>query len=67
MLFVDYIFNLLPDGSIMMDEKLSAKTLNVKNGEKFAVLVNSNGTIIFKKMPEDEREIKRNTEEFSRV
>lgn len=49
MLFVDYNFHLLPDGSIQMDSELKASSLQVKEGDKFAVTISDNGTIYFRK------------------
>jgi hypothetical protein len=49
MLFVDYVFHLLPDGSIQMDNELTAKSIQVKEGDKFTVTINDTGTIYFRK------------------
>ena len=49
MIFCDYFFTLLPDGSIQMDSELKASSLQVKEGDKFSVTINENGTIYFKK------------------
>lgn len=51
MLFVDYTFSLLPDGSIMMDEELKPSSLQVETGDRFVVFV-VNDKIYFRKMPE---------------
>ena len=56
MLFVDYVFDLMPDGSILMDKELSAKSLQVKTGDRFMVHVSFDGRIIFRKVPDVNRE-----------
>jgi hypothetical protein len=53
MIFCDYFFTLLPDGSIQMDSELKASSLQVKEGDKFTVTINDNGTIYFKKEQKD--------------
>lgn len=58
MLFVDYVFDLMPDGSILMDKELSAKSLQVKTGDQFEVHVSFDGRIIFRKVPHVNRESK---------
>lgn len=58
MLFVDYVFDLMPDGSILMDKELSAKSLQVKTGDRFEVHVSFDGRIIFRKIPDANRETK---------
>lgn len=52
MLFVDYVFDLMPDGSILMDKELSAKSLQVKTGDRFDVHVSFDGRIILRKVPD---------------
>lgn len=42
MLFVDYFFTLLPDGSIRMDDELSPEKIKVKDGEAFTVVIKDN-------------------------
>ena len=54
-MFVDYVFNLLPDGSIMMDNELKPTLLNVKDGDRFVVKINDKGNVFFQKQ-EDEFE-----------
>ena len=61
MLFVDYVFDLMPDGSILMDKELSAKSLQVETGDRFEVHVSFDGRIIFRKCPT----VKRETETMS--
>lgn len=53
MLFVDYYFETLPDGSILMDKELTAKSLQVAKGDKFNVHITFDGRIIFQKVVED--------------
>jgi hypothetical protein len=50
MIFVDYYFNLLEDGTIEMDEELTADKLNVKDGDRFKVSIVDN-KVILNKMP----------------
>ena len=52
MLFVDYVFDLLENGTIIMDKELSAQSLKVKNGDKFTVTVTFDGRIVFEKITE---------------
>jgi formylmethanofuran dehydrogenase subunit D len=52
MLFVDYTFDLLENGTIIMDKELEAKTLNVKNGDKFVVNITFDGRVVFVKTVE---------------
>ena len=56
MLFVDYVFDLMPDGSILMDKELSAKSLRVKTGDRFDVHVSFDGRIILRKVPDVKNE-----------
>lgn len=58
MLFVDYVFDLMPDGSILMDKELSAKSLQVETGDLFEVHVSFDGRIIFRKVSDVNRESK---------
>ena len=58
MLFVDYDFDLMPDGSILMDKELSAKSLQVKTGDRFEIYVSFDGRIIFRKVPDVNRKSK---------
>jgi len=67
MLFVDYVFDLLPDGSIMMDKELSSKSLQVKTGDKFEVFVSFDGRIVFRKVKDDNTETKTNTGKLETV
>ncbi len=61
MLFVDYVFESLPDGSILMDEELTAKSLQVATGDQFIVHVSFDGRIILRKVVKDDTETKTNT------
>jgi hypothetical protein len=49
MLFVDYNFHLLHDGSIMWDKELTATKLDVKEGDTFVVSINADNTVYFRK------------------
>lgn len=53
MLFVDYVFESLPDGSILMDRELTAKSLQVQNGDTFNVHITFDGRIILQKVVKD--------------
>lgn len=48
MLFLDYTFFLLPDGSIMMDTELQPEQMQLKNGDIFIAYTTS-GSIFFRK------------------
>lgn len=48
-MFVDYVFDVLENGTIVMDKELTAKQLNVKNGDKYVANVTFDGRIIFQK------------------
>lgn len=52
MIFVDYVFSLLPGGSIEMDSELKASSLQVKDGDKFVVRISESGRIYFMKVEE---------------
>lgn len=60
MKFVDYYFDLLPDGSIMMDRELSPNSLEVKQGDKFITKIIDNQIFLFKEkvdlLPEEQNE-----------
>jgi hypothetical protein len=53
MLFVDYVFESLPDGSILMDKELTANSLQVERGDQFTVHVSFDGRIILQKVVKD--------------
>lgn len=61
MLFADYYFETLPDGSILMDKELAAKSLQVANGDQFIVHVSFDGRIILRKIAKNDAETKTNT------
>jgi hypothetical protein len=50
MIFVDYTFLLLADGSIQMDPELTADKINLKDGDLFKAVV-VDGKITFVKQP----------------
>lgn len=60
MKFVDYYFDLLPDGSIMMDRELSPNSLQVKQGDKFITKIIDNQIFLFKEkvdlLPKEQNE-----------
>ena len=55
MLFVDYVFDVLENGTIIMDKELSATKLNLKNGDRYIVNVTFDGRIVFQKVQENAR------------
>ena len=61
MLFADYYFETLPDGSILMDKELAAKSLQVASGDQFIVHVSFDGRIILRKVVKDDTKTKKNT------
>lgn len=54
MLFVDYVFDVLENGTIIMDKELDAKKLHVKDGDKYVVNVTFDGRIVFQKLKEED-------------
>ena len=61
MLFVDYVFDVLENGTIVMDKELTAQKLNLKNGDKYVANVTFDGRIVFEKLKEsDERDSRTN-------
>lgn len=50
MLFVDYVFDLLENGTIVMDKELDAKKLSIKDGDKYIANVTFDGRIILQKI-----------------
>jgi len=50
MLFADYYFSVLPDGSIIFDDELTADQMNVKPGDGFMAFVNPNGKVVLRKL-----------------
>lgn len=55
MLFVDYVFDLLENGTIIMDKELKAEKLGIKNGDRYVANVTWDGRIVFQKV-KDERD-----------
>jgi hypothetical protein len=53
MLFVDYVFDVLENGTIIMDKELSAAKLNLKDGDKYVANVTFDGRVVFQKVQED--------------
>ena len=49
MLFADYYFSVLPDGSIIFDDELTADQMNVKPGDGFMAFVKPNGKVVLRK------------------
>ena len=54
MLFVDYVFDVLENGTIIMDRELDASKLHMKNGDKYVANVTFDGRIILQKVREDD-------------
>lgn len=54
MLFVDYVFDVFEDGTIIMDKELDAKKLYLKNGDEYIANVTFDGRIVFKKKQKEE-------------
>ena len=52
-MFVDYVFDVLENGTIVMDKELTAKQLRLKNGDKYVANVTFDGRIIFQKVPDE--------------
>lgn len=50
MLFADYLFELLENDSILMDEELKPESLNVKTGDRFIVRITPENRIVFQKV-----------------
>lgn len=50
MLFADYLFELLENGNIIMDEELKPESLNVKTGDRFIVRITPENRIVFQKV-----------------
>lgn len=55
MLFLDYTFDVLDNGTIIMDKELDARKLHLKNGDRYVVNVTFDGRVIFQKV-RDERD-----------
>jgi hypothetical protein len=54
MLFVDYVFDLLDNGTIVMDKELQAEKIKVKNGDKYVANVTWDGRVVFQKIQKEE-------------
>jgi hypothetical protein len=54
MLFVDYAFDVLENGTIVMDAALTADKLKLKNGDKYIAEITFDGRIILQKVSDDE-------------
>ena len=53
MIFVDYVFDVLDNGTIMMDKELTSKQLNLKNGDIYVANVTFDGRVVFQKVKEE--------------
>jgi hypothetical protein len=53
MLFVDYNFDLLENGTIIMDKELNAEKLKLKDGDRYVVNVTFDGRIVFQKVQDE--------------
>ena len=53
MLFVDYVFDVLQNGTIIMDKELTAEKLYLKRGDKYVVDVTFDGRVVFQKVNDD--------------
>lgn len=49
MKFVDYYFDLWPDGSIKMDEELKPEMIDVRHGDIFTIEITDDNKVIFRK------------------
>lgn len=50
MLFIDYTFELLPDGSIIMDPEIDLHRLEMEEGDRFIVCKTHNGRVMLRKV-----------------
>lgn len=53
MLFVDYVFDVLENGTIIMDKELTAEKLHMKNGDRYVANVTFDGRIILQKVQDE--------------
>ena len=53
MLFVDYVFDVLENGTIIMDKELTADKLHMKDGDKYVANVTFDGRIILQKVKDE--------------
>ena len=51
-MFVDYVFDVLDNGTIIMDKELKASQLNINDGDEYVVNVTMDGRIVFQKLRE---------------
>lgn len=50
MMFVDYLFEVMDDGTIMMDQQLKATEIHATPGDLYKLYVTPNGRVVFKKV-----------------
>lgn len=50
MIFLDYVFQLIDEDTIIMDRELTADQLKVKSGDKFVVITTVDGQVILTKI-----------------
>lgn len=53
MLFVDYTFDVLENGTIIMDPELKASSLNLKSGDKYVADITFDGRVVLQKVKEE--------------
>ena len=51
-MYVDYVFDVLDNGTIIMDKELKASQLNINDGDEYIVNVTMDGRIVFQKLRE---------------
>jgi hypothetical protein len=56
MLFADYTFEVLNDGTIIMDKELKPSSVKVKTGDQYVAHVTFDERIIFQKVQQDGRD-----------
>jgi len=49
-MFVDYLFEVMDDGTIIMDEQLKASEINALPGDLYKLYVAPNGRVVFRKI-----------------
>lgn len=49
MVFVDYVFDLLPSGTILFDPELKPSDINVSEGDEFVVKIVNERVVFVKK------------------
>ena len=50
MIFFDYHFTVEPNGSIFFDNELTSEQLDIMPGDGYIAFVNSDGTVILRKI-----------------